>query len=387
MVDKNKTIYFSVKKLFPLIILVTTIFMSVGYAAVNSVIMNFKGEGVAKLYSGIYITDVNYSSSVDANLNNTKMISAENNILNSNVELSKTNGNSFYTYTIKIYNSNSSDYYFDKVDYLIGNDTYSNSNIIFELNGLKNNQKISSKSYVTFTITFKYKDGVVASNNILRSILNFKFRNFQCPEDGRICDLSGNGNHGTMYNGVVRSIADSTVYMDGTDDFISCGLANYTFSGVSYILRFKFHSFREDYTEFFGNWQGAGGGLRLNDAKDFTTSININNNYVVPTTNLVAVLNKWYTMVVTYDGNNIKIYVDGVKIHTQNNPGTLTTSSLPILIGGNPEPNNGSQFNANFTVDYAVLFNRAVSENEAANDYLEQAIISNNKNLVLYYEF
>jgi len=55
-------------KLFPMLILLSVIFMGIGYASINSISLNINGEVLAKAQDGIYITEVNYVSNVDANL-------------------------------------------------------------------------------------------------------------------------------------------------------------------------------------------------------------------------------------------------------------------------------------------------------------------------------
>ena len=163
-------------KLFPILILVATIFMGVGYASINSVSLNINGEVVAKAQDGIFITGVNYVSDVNANLEESKILNAYQTNLSSNIVLSDTDGNSSITYEIIVYNSNDIDYYFYNVNYLIGDTTYNNENIIFELEGVSYNTKIVSNGYLTFNITFSYNNTSINNvNNSLKSLLNFNF--------------------------------------------------------------------------------------------------------------------------------------------------------------------------------------------------------------------
>ena len=54
---KTKKPIYSKKYFFPVFILIATLFMSVGYAAVNSVILSIGGTAVAETQTGVYITD------------------------------------------------------------------------------------------------------------------------------------------------------------------------------------------------------------------------------------------------------------------------------------------------------------------------------------------
>ena len=150
--------------------------MSIGYASINSIILEFKGEAIAKENEGIFITDVQYFNDINANVDSSKIISAHQTNLNSEIYLSNVDNNSSITYTITVYNSTNENYYFSGVEYLDGEGTYSNSNIIFTLNGINEGDSIGSGQYLSFDITFSYKDNILSSDNKLSSYLNFEFK-------------------------------------------------------------------------------------------------------------------------------------------------------------------------------------------------------------------
>lgn len=154
---------------------IATLFMSIGYASINSILLDINGTAVAKDQKGIFIIEANYASDINAKKENSKIINAHQTMLNSSIELSDVDSNSEITYAITIYNSTNDTYSFRKVDYLIGETTYSNENIVFQLRGLKVGDTLNSKQSITFYITFSYKDDVLAKSNILKSYLNFKF--------------------------------------------------------------------------------------------------------------------------------------------------------------------------------------------------------------------
>jgi len=166
--------------IYQILIFCATIFMSIGYATVNSVTLDVTGLVQATLQDGVFITDVSYVSSNNVDLSNSRIINAYKTNLNSNIVLLNFS-NSSITYQITIYNSTNYDYEFDEVKYLKCNndyilcESYSNENIVFSLDGLEVGTIISSKATRTFNITFYYKNNVVSSNKELKSYLNFKF--------------------------------------------------------------------------------------------------------------------------------------------------------------------------------------------------------------------
>ena len=160
---------------FSILFCIATLFMGVGYASINSISLNISGELFAEVQDGVFITEVNYSSNVNANLENSKIINAYQTSLNSSIELSELDSNSSITYEIVIYNNSDKNYLFQGITY--DSEFYSNENIIYTLDGLNVDYELYPKKEVVFNITFKYVDEVVVSNQInkLESYLNFIF--------------------------------------------------------------------------------------------------------------------------------------------------------------------------------------------------------------------
>lgn len=172
---KTKAQRSNYQKYFPMIIFISILFMSVGYAVINSINLNIDGEAIAKEQSGVYITEATYHSNVSANTSSSKINSIVGATLDTTISLSSTKANSSITYSVTLYNSTDKTQYFYNVDYLLGEDTYSNEGITFELSGLEYQTSIASKSYLTFTLTFKYANSTLSQSNTLNSMLNFTF--------------------------------------------------------------------------------------------------------------------------------------------------------------------------------------------------------------------
>jgi len=77
--------------------------------------------------------------------------------------------------------------------------------------------------------------------------------------------------------------------------------------------------------------------------------------------------NRWYHIVMTYDGSFLRSYVDGVNDGTLSYTGNIRISGFPLLIGryGNPH----STFRG--MIDDVRIYNRALSTTEIQQLYHE----------------
>lgn len=174
MKDANKKVQNLNSWLFLFFICLSTGLMGIGFAQINTS-LEITGNVTAESQDDVFITDVNYVSNVGADLSNSKIQSTYQTILNSDIVLSSTNGNSSITYEIVIYNSNDLDYKFVKTEYMLGENTYDNTNILFRLDNIYQGDILKSKKSITFRITFYYKNNTVPASNQLKSLINFVF--------------------------------------------------------------------------------------------------------------------------------------------------------------------------------------------------------------------
>jgi len=72
-------------------------------------------------------------------------------------------------------------------------------------------------------------------------------------------------------------------------------------------------------------------------------------------------LNKWYYLVGTYDGDNLKIYIDGELSNTLAQSGEIDTSAGSLAIGSRPE---GGARVVNGIIDEVRIYSRALTEEE-----------------------
>ncbi len=171
-----KKIKISQNMMLLLLMVVATIVMGIGYASIESVTGEIEGKAIADAQSGVFITNVEYVSDVDANINNCKINNFLGTMLNNTIELSKTNSESEITYKITVYNSSEEEVPFVGVVY--DDDFYDNSDIAFEIttDGFQVGETIAPGEIKEVYITFKYKEatGNVPENTVLKSYLNFK---------------------------------------------------------------------------------------------------------------------------------------------------------------------------------------------------------------------
>ena len=165
------------KKFIPLIMLIITMFMCVGFAAVNSIVTKYSGESIAKAHGEVFITNISYVDDGVSDASNYEILYADNTILKSKIVLEENNIDSQVSLKVHFYNSSSYDYIFKDVVYaddLVDEDIYSNLDITYTFD--KQNEVISRNGgEMDIIITFKYNQIMEDTSNILNSLLNFKF--------------------------------------------------------------------------------------------------------------------------------------------------------------------------------------------------------------------
>lgn len=150
--------------------------MSIGYTTINSINLDIAGTSVALEQDGVIITSATYTSNTDADVASSMIKPTVGSTLNSHIVLSTSNESTSITYTIELYNKNDYDCIFVESNY--DPDFYDNENIVYVLgNTLTKDTIIKANSSLSFTIKFKYKDGVTPSFEVktLNSYINFKF--------------------------------------------------------------------------------------------------------------------------------------------------------------------------------------------------------------------
>jgi hypothetical protein len=81
--------------------------------------------------------------------------------------------------------------------------------------------------------------------------------------------------------------------------------------------------------------------------------------------------NLWTNIIYSYDGQNLKMYVDGVLFGTTNQSGSLTNNNNPMYIGCSNATNNCPQLSAFYAgkIDDIGIWNRALTDTEISKIY------------------
>ena len=186
-------------------------------------------------------------------------------------------------------------------------------------------------------------------------------------------DMSTNGNTGTFTAGITYNIANGgSLSFNGSNDYVDCGntaslsaiggTTNITVSGWAY------------YTAY-----GGGGNsysvltvkgypwtwLLENPSNTFKFRISAGGFDVSVDDTSTHLLNTWYNVVGTYDGSNMRIYVNGVLKNTTAQTGTLATNSETAKIG----TYQGTNYNLTGRISNVSIYNRALSAAEITQNY------------------
>ncbi|MEM3942803.1 MAG: LamG domain-containing protein [Thermofilaceae archaeon] len=188
----------------------------------------------------------------------------------------------------------------------------------------------------------------------------------------RVYDLSGNGNHGTIYGATWTRLASgkNALYFDGVDDYVDCGNAPSlnTFSSITITVLAKQMRWTggldawvldKDYTGYriWGldrhramfrsptqDWQTVDGGS-------------------------VPELNRWYHLTAVYDGDALmlRLYRDGVLVAQSASSEKLNFgfSGVPLRLGRHSVD---SKFYP-VVIGYVAIYNRALSDAEIRTLY------------------
>jgi hypothetical protein len=185
-------------------------------------------------------------------------------------------------------------------------------------------------------------------------------------------DLSGNANSGSLKNGPTFSGANQgTFVFDGTDDNVQLGNAS-TFLPTSAITINCWAKTRvvQVYKKIFvtvtsGTQSVTGIFLSLGPATYniyFGVITNNGSQYATSTTNPSTTL--FSNFCGTYDGTNIKLYLNGTLLATQAQTGTIVNTGIGRISGYD---NGGEIWDGNIST--FSIYNRALSATEVLQNY------------------
>lgn len=201
------------------------------------------------------------------------------------------------------------------------------------------------------------------------------------PFNGNANDQTPNGNNGTV-NGATLTTdrfgnSNSAYNFDGISNYITVldnnvlNMQNFTISTwvknsstasfipARYILNKGCNSPSPSFRLYYQN-----DGIQQEYVSDCWVPNRVFQNG--PSTN-----NLWTNIIYSYDGQNLKMYVDGVLYGTTNQSGSLTNNNNPMYIGCSTATSNCPQLSAFYAgkIDDIGIWNRALSQQEITNMY------------------
>ncbi len=187
-------------------------------------------------------------------------------------------------------------------------------------------------------------------------------------------DLSGNNNHGTLYNNPqwVDGKVGKALSFDGVDDYVNVSSSSSLEpSQLTIIVWVKMNSLISTgwgpmlVSKYGGNYKGYTFFLKATSGKPTIGIARINPNAIYQCMSVDPLTtNEWYFIVGTWDGNTSKIYINEDLKNSYNSPSITHSSNL--VIGKNSWSNSGY---VNGFIDEVRIYNRVLSVEEIKTLY------------------
>ena len=192
------------------------------------------------------------------------------------------------------------------------------------------------------------------------------------PFNGNANDESGNGHNGTVNGATLTNDrlgnANSAYAFNGISNYIECVSNNSLQVSNAYSISLWFNS------NIFNNGQygytllskiastGWYGGYEImigesNSIGGVNHTGNINGNFQLPYSGLSS--GNWYFVIVTFDGNQLKLFIDGVLVNTVSQSGSLQVGTDPLRFGRRGGGGIYDQW-YNGSIDDIGMWNRAL---------------------------
>ncbi len=260
------------------------------------------------------------------------------------------------------------------------------ANWIAVANALGYRIDVSTENTFTTGLLTNYSDLDVGNNtSLLISGLNASTMYYYRVKAYYASGTSGYSN--TIYTNTTMTGSGNCLSFDGVNDYVS----------IPHNALFNTPSFSCEAWAMVTGGQGTfrsvvserGGhniGFIIYAASNNTWQVYFGNGttWNVAISNVAIVLNQWTHLAITYGSNNLKFYVNGIKV-SEITSGYVQTS-LPIFIGaGSNESTPGSYFNGK--IDEVRFWNSVRSQAQIQNNMFVQQDPTTNADLVAYYTF
>lgn len=191
-------------------------------------------------------------------------------------------------------------------------------------------------------------------------------------------DLSRGGNNGTLTNGPTFNSANGgSIVFDGTNDYVATNIVSLrSLTGTRSTLMMWFRTPNSSTRQaLLADWTSAGNNetARLEisgynmSANKVGGTINSSGGGATPVQSTTSIQNNtWYNVVLLYDGNFTRLYLNGIQEASlaTGERGSNSTGLVAIARGGDY---NGIYLNGN--IAQTLIYNRALSATEIRQNY------------------
>ena len=165
----------------------------------------------------------------------------------------------------------------------------------------------------------------------------------------------------------------NSMSFDGASDKINCGLAN-TYNVLSLSVWVKPNS-PVNYAGIFGTRNGLSQTLTylltIDNTNKFRFIINDGGNKAILSNDQIT--SSWTHVVGVADGNNIYLYINGVKQTATQTYGTIANTNDSLMVGAQFALDTNFTFNG--SIDEAAIFNVALTDAEVQSIYNATAVV------------
>ena len=186
-------------------------------------------------------------------------------------------------------------------------------------------------------------------------------------------DLSGNNNDVTLKNfssDINSWYSNEGIIFNGTNNYGIIGTHDYDY--VTIYATLSFSTLKASEGVIIANFEVGGYGLTYNIANNKLLNFQpYISTYQQATSNDYAITDTLYNLVGIYDGNTIKLYLNGILQNNLTSSGVIKApiNNTALMLGANPSgPTTATDF-TQMNLKQIKLYNRALTEDEIQKNY------------------